>query len=182
MRRVFLVMVACCFLASPLFAAGGAVDLYVAYGEVVDSEYDLGLGIRVSLGGTHWMVDAAATGYKTIQHINIDGQNPEQDDNIKYRAFDLGLRYLFYDGGHKIRPYLGAGVTYASASASSLSLNGGLGMYGMAGLRWGRTPGIQFMAELMYRYTEISARANLIDEFDMKIGGFGLQVGMSFVF
>lgn len=182
MRRVFLVMTACCFLASPVFAAGGAVDLYAAYGEVVDSEYDLGLGIRVSLGGTHWMVDAAFTGYKTIENTNIIDWNPDQDDNIKYRAFDLGLRYLFYDGGHKLRPYLGAGLTYASASASSLSMDGGLGMYGMAGLRWGSTPGIQFMAELMYRYTEITARANLIDEFDMKIGGFGLQVGVSFVF
>jgi hypothetical protein len=57
-----------------------------------------------------------------------------------------------------------------------------MGAYGMAGMRYGRTPGIQFLAELMYRYTEISARANLIDEFDMKVGGLGLQVGVSFVF
>lgn len=182
MRRVFLLMAACCVLAGPAFAAGGAVDLYAAYGQVVDGEYDLGLGIRLSLGGTHWMVDAAATGYKTVEHTNITDQNPNDDDSIKYRAFDLGVRYLFLDGQHKLRPYLGFGATYASASATYLRLDGGVGFYGMAGLRWGRTPGIQFMAELMYRYNEIQARADLVDEFDMKIGGLGLQVGMSFVF
>jgi hypothetical protein len=181
MRRVFLVMAACCFLASPAFAAGGAVDLYAAYGQVVDGENDLGLGIRLSLGGTHWMFDVAATGYKTVENTDIIEQNPTENDDIKYRAFDLGLRYLFYEG-HKLRPYLGAGVTYASASATYLRLDAGMGLYGMVGMRYGRTPGIQFMAELMYRYTEIEARGTLIDEFDMKIGGLGLQVGMSFVF
>ena len=37
MRRVFLVMAACCVLATPAFAGGG-VDLYGTYGEVVDGD------------------------------------------------------------------------------------------------------------------------------------------------
>ena len=52
MRRVFLVMAACCVMASPAFAGGG-VDLYLGYGEVIDGDYDLGLGAPTSVVGVH---------------------------------------------------------------------------------------------------------------------------------
>jgi hypothetical protein len=180
MRRVFLVMAACCLMASPALAGGG-VDLYGAYSEVVDGEGSFGLGARLSIGGTHWMFDAAATGFLEIDDIRVIDENPEENESVKYRALDLGLRYLFYDG-HKLRPYLGVGFTYAYASATNIQLDGGLGLYGMAGLRYGKTPGVQLMAELMYRWTEIQAKYNFVNEQDIDIGGLGLQVGVSFVF
>jgi hypothetical protein len=179
MRRVFLVMAACCVVASPAFAGGG-VDLYATYGEVVDGDGALGLGARLSIGGVHWMFDVGATGYSSVDS-KIDNDNPNPDDNVKYRAFDLGLRYLFYDG-HKVRPYLGFGATYASASAEFARLDGNIGVYGMAGMRYGKTPGIQFMADLMYRWVEIEARYGLTDEQDLRVGGLALNVGLSFVF
>lgn len=180
MRRVLLVMAACCVLASPAFAGGG-VDLYGAYGEVVDGESEFGLGIRLSLGGIHWMFDAAATGYLEVDGTQIIDENPALDDTFKYRSFDLGLRYLFYDG-HKFRPYLGGGVSYASASATYLRVDGGVGLYLLGGMRYGKTPGINFMAELIYRWAEVTAKYGLTDEKDIDIGGLGLQVGISFVF
>jgi len=181
MRRVFFVMAACCVLASPALAAGGGIDLYGAYGQVVDGENDLGIGLRLSFGGTNWMFDASVTGFKKIEDVQIIDENPVNDDTFRYRAFDLGLRYLFYYG-HKVRPYVGGGVSYAQVSATTLRMEGAIGLYGLAGLRYGKTPGIQFMAELIYRWAEAEARYNLIDTTDVTVGGLGLQVGISFVF
>jgi hypothetical protein len=180
MRRVILMMAACCVLASPALAGGG-VDLYGVYGEVVDGEYELGLGARFSLGGTHWMFDIAVTEFMEVEDTPIIDQNPVIDDSFKYRAFDLGLRYLFYEG-HKLRPYVGGGISYAQASATHIRVDSGLGLYGMVGIRYGKTPGINFMAELIYRWAEVQARYGLVDERDVTVGGLGLQVGISFVF
>ncbi len=177
MRRVFLVMAACCILASPAFAGGG-VDLYGAYGEVVDGEAEFGLGLRLSIGGTHWMLDVGATGFLEVDDTDISTGN---DDSLKYRAYDLGLRYQFYEG-HKVRPYVGAGMSYGQASAINVRVDSGLGAYGLAGLRVGKTRGINFMAELIYRWTEVQARYDLINEEDIRIGGLALQAGISFAF
>ena len=180
MRRVFLVMAACCILASPAFAGGG-VDVYGVYGEVVDGEYELGLGARFSIGGTHFMFDISATGFLEVEDASIIDQSPLLDDSFKYRAFDLGLRYIFYEG-HKLRPYVGGGLSYAQASATDIRVDGGLGFYGMVGMRYGKVPGINFMAELIYRRAEVQARYDLVNERDVTVGGIGLQVGLSFVF
>ncbi len=181
MRRVFLVTAVCCVLASPVFAGGG-VDLYASYGEVVDGEAELGLGIRLSIGGEHWMLDAAATGYQTASNVQIVPENPYENDSLKYRVFDLGLRYLFYDEFHKLRPYVGGGGSWATGSATYARVDGALGFYGMAGLRYGKTPGIQFMGELIYRYAKSDVTVNLFEEHDATLGGLALQVGVSFVF
>jgi hypothetical protein len=173
-------MAACCVLAGPAFAGGG-VDLYGAYGEVVDGESEFGLGARLSLGGVHWMVDAAATFFLEVEDTQIIDENPDLDDTFEYRSFDLGLRYLFYDG-HKLRPYLGGGLSYASASATYLNVDGGIGAYALGGIRYGRTPGITFMAELIYRWAEVTAKYSFVEEQDIDIGGLGLQVGISFAF
>lgn len=180
MRRVFLVMAACCVLASPALAGGG-VDLYGSYSQVVESENALGIGIRLNLGGTHWNVDIGVTGYQDVD-AELVPNDPDNKDNVKYRAFDLGARYVFLDQTHKLRPYLGGGLSYAQTSGTNVNLNSGLGLYGMGGIRFGKTPGIQFMAELIYRWAEVQAKYSLVEERDVDFGGFGLQVGMSFVF
>jgi hypothetical protein len=180
MRRVFLMMAACCVLASPALAGGG-VDLYGVYGDVVDGEYELGIGSRLSLGGTNWMFDAAATGFLTAENVSIFDEIPSDDVDVTYRVFDLGLRYLFYDG-HKVRPYLGFGLSYAQTSAINIRLDSGLGLYGMAGLRIGKPTGINFMAELMYRWAEVQASYGFTGEKDVTVGGLALQAGISFVF
>jgi len=180
MRRVFLLMAACCVLASPALAGGG-VDVYGVYGDVVDGEWEFGLGLRLSLGGIHWMVDAAATGFLDVEGVEVVPEVSPSDESVKYRSFDLGLRYIFYDG-HKLRPYLGAGLSYAQISAINVNLSGGLGFYGLAGLRYGKPTGINFMAELIYRWAEVQAKYGLIDERDVTVGGLGLQIGISFVF
>jgi hypothetical protein len=180
MRRVYLMMAVCCVLASPAFAGGG-VDLYGAYGDVVDGEYEFGLGARLSFGGTHWMVDVGAVGFQDAEGVSIGSQDSEQKDTVKYRAYDLGLRYMFYDG-HKFRPYVGGGLSYAQVSAIYVQLDSGLGAYAVGGLRYGKTPGINFMAELIYRWAEVQARYNLTEQKDITVGGFGLQVGISFAF
>lgn len=179
MRRVFLVMAACFFLASPALARGG-VDLYGSYGRVVEGENALGIGLRLSLGGEHLMFDVGVTGYQDVD-AELIPDDPSQKDNVKYRAFDLGMRYVFFEG-HKLRPYLGGGLSYAQTSGTDVNLNSGLGLYGMGGIRFGKTPGIQFMAELIYRWAEVQAKYSLVDERDVDFGGFGLQVGMSFIF
>lgn len=180
MRRVFLILAACCVLASPALAGGG-VDLYGAYGDVVDGQWEFGLGVRLSLGGTHWIVDAAATGFLDAEGVEFVPEVPSSDESVKYRSFDLGLRYLFYEG-HKLRPYIGAGISYAQVSAIDTDVSGGVGFYGLAGVRFGKTQGINFMAELIYRWAEAQARYGLIDEYDVTVGGLGLQMGMSFIF
>lgn len=180
MRRVFLLTAACCVLAGPALAGGG-VDLYGVYGDVVDGEWELGLGARFSLGGTHWMIDAAATGYLDAEGVEVVPEVPASDESVKYRSFDLGLRYLFYNG-HKLRPYLGGGISYPQVSALYLDVDGGIGFYGLAGLRYGKTPGINFMGELIYRWAEVQAKYGLVNEQDVTVGGLGLQVGLSFIF
>jgi hypothetical protein len=180
MRRVFLLTAACCVLAGPALAGGG-VDLYGVYGDVIDGEWEFGLGARLSLGGTHWMVDAAATGFLEVEGVEGVPEVPSSDETVKYRSFDLGLRYLFYNG-HKLRPYLGGGASYAQVSAIYVDVDGGLGFYGLAGLRYGNTPGINFMAELIYRWAEVQATYGLVNQQDVTVGGLALQVGISFIF
>jgi hypothetical protein len=181
MRRVFLVMAACCIVASPALAGGG-VDLFASYGEVVDSESEFGLGFRVSLGGTHWMADAGFAGYQTVENFQIIDESPYENDDFKYRVYDLGLRYVFYDEYHKLRPYLGGGASLASSSTTYARVDNDLGFYAIAGLRYGKTPGIQFMGELIYRWAEAEVSYDLIDEDDVTVGGLALQVGLSFIF
>jgi hypothetical protein len=181
MRRVFLVTAVCCVLASPVFAGGG-VDLYATYGEVVDGEAELGLGVRLSIGGDNWLFDFSASGYQTVSNVQIVSENPYDNDSLKYRVFDLGLRYLFYDEFHKLRPYVGGGPSWATASATYARVDGALGFYGVAGLRYGKTPGIQFMGELIYRWAESDVMVSLGDQVDADLGGLALQVGVSFVF
>lgn len=180
MRRVVLVMAACCVLASPAYAGGG-VDVFAGYGEVIEGETSLALGLRLSLGGDNWMVDIGGAGFRKVEGIRIFDANPFEDDTVKLRVYDLGLRYLFYDG-HKLRPYLGAGTSYHSASATYARLDGGLGFYGMGGVRYGKTPGIQVMGEVIYRWAEIDGRYGLGETVDLDSGGFALQLGLSFVF
>lgn len=180
MRRVFFVMAACCVLASPALAGGG-VDLYGVYGEVVDGEADLGLGIRLSIGGVHWMFDASVTGFKNLEDVQVIDENTSSNETFRYRAFDLGLRYVFYEG-HKLRPYLGGGLSYAQVSATDIRMEGAIGLYGLVGLRYGKTPGIQFMADLIYRWAEAEATYSLNQTRDVTVGGLGLQAGISFVF
>ena len=177
MRKVFLVMAACFVLASPAFAGGG-VDLYGAYGEVVDGDAELGLGLRLSIGGSHWMFDIGVTAFLEAEDVNI---GPANEDSLKYRAYDLGLRYQFYEG-HKVRPYVGAGMTYAQVNAIDTRVDSGLGVYGLGGIRFGKPHGINFMAELIYRWTEVQARYDLINEKDVSVGGLALQAGISFAF
>lgn len=180
MRRVFLLTAVCCVLAGPALAGGG-VDLYGVYGDVVDGEWEFGLGVRFSLGGTHWMIDAAATGFLDVEGVEIVSGAPVADENVKYRSYDLGLRYIFYNG-HKLRPYVGGGISYAQVSALYIDFDGGLGYYALAGLRLGKSPGINFMAELIYRNAEVQATYSLVDEKDVTVGGLGIQAGISFVF
>jgi hypothetical protein len=180
MRRVFLMMAACCVLASPALAGGG-VDLYLGYGDTVDGNYELGIGGRLSLGGTHWMVDAGITGFQTAEGVKVFDEIEDDNVDVKYRAFELGLRYLFYDG-HKVRPYVGAGLSYAQLNSVNMRIDSGVGLYGIAGLRVGKPRGINFMAELIYRWVEVQGRYGLNDEKDITVGGIGIQVGLSFVF
>lgn len=177
MRRVFLVMAACCVLASPAFAGGG-VDLYGAYGEVVDGDAELGLGLRLSIGGSHWMFDIGVTAFLEAEDVNI---GPANEDSLTYRAFDFGLRYQFYEG-HKVRPYVGAGVSLAQVNAIDTRVDSGVGVYGLGGIRFGKPQGINFMAELIYRWTEVQARYDLTNEKDVSVGGLALQAGISFAF
>ena len=180
MRRVFLVTAACLVLASPAFAGGG-VDLYTGYGEVIDGEGSLALGIRVSLGSENWLVDLAATGHRKVEDVKVIDANPNDDDTATMRVFDLGLRYLFYDG-HKLRPYVGAGASYHALSGTYVKLDAGLGLYAMGGLRYGKTPGIQFMGELIYRWAEVDASFDYGETVELDSAGLAIQLGVSFVF
>jgi hypothetical protein len=170
----------CCVLAGPALADGG-IDLYATYGEVIEGETAFGLGARLDLGGVNWRFDAAANAFAEVDGISDVDEISFEDESVSIYAFDLGLRYVFKDG-HTLRPYLGGGVSYLTANATSASIDAGFGAYGMAGLRYGKKPGINFMAELIYRYAEVDASSGLTDTAELDVGGLALQVGLSFVY
>jgi outer membrane protein W len=123
------------------------------------------------------MFDAAVTQFAEVEDVSEIG-----GDNVTARAFDLGLRYMFLDPTHKLRPYLGGGMTYFQTNATNISIDSGAGVYGLVGLRFGKTPGIQFMADLVYRWAEVEAKPSLPETIDVTVGGLALQAGISFVF
>lgn len=178
MRRVLLMTAVCCVLATPVMAAGG-VDLYATYGEVVDGENDFGLGVRLDFGAVHWRFDAAVTAFGEVDDVSFEGSN--QKDSITVRAYDLGLRYVFKDG-HALRPYLGGGLSYLTANATYASVDSAFGAYGMAGFRYGKKPGINFMAEVIYRMADADVTASLTETHSVDVAGLALQVGLSFVY
>jgi hypothetical protein len=168
----------CCVLAAPAMAGGG-IDLYATYSEVVDGENAFGLGARLDLGGVHWRFDAAATAFAEIDDVSIG--DSDGNDSVDVRAYDFGLRYVFKDG-HALRPYLGGGLSYLTANATYASIDSGFGAYAMAGLRYGKKPGMNFMGEIIYRMAEFDATTSLTDTYDVDVGGLALQVGLSFVY
>jgi hypothetical protein len=167
-------------LAGPALADGG-VDLFGTYGEVLNGEDSGGVGARVSLGGTNWMFDFTATWYKEVVSIRIVDDPTVADDSFQIFPFDLGVRYIFaYE--RKLRPYLGAGVSYVAADANRLRVDDGFGLYGLAGLRIGKQPGINFMGEIIYRWSDVNVKYNLNQDQDVTVGGFGASLGVALVF
>jgi outer membrane protein W len=126
-------------------------------------------------------MDAAANAFAEVDGISGVDDIPFEDESVSVYAFDLGLRYIFKDG-HSLRPYVGGGVSYLTANATTVSVDAGFGAYGMAGLRYGKKPGINLMAELIYRFAEVDASSGLTETTELDIGGLALQVGLSFVY
>ena len=180
MRRVVLMIAACCLLAGPALAEG-EVDFFGNYGEVVSGEDSGGVGARLSLGGTNWMFDFTATWIQEVHDIQIVDDPTVDDDSFQIFPFDLGVRYIF-GNGNKVRPYFGAGVSYVTADANRLRVDDGFGLYGLVGLRVGKQPGINFMAEVLYRWSEVNVKYGSGMDQDVTVGGLGFQAGVAFVF
>jgi hypothetical protein len=171
---------ACCLLASPALA-DGEVDVFVNYGEVLNGEFGGGVGGRVSLGGTSWMFDFTATWIKEVVSIPIVDDPSVDDDSFQIFPLDLGFRYIIANDS-KARPYVGAGLSYVLADANRLRVEDGLGFYGILGVRVGKQPGINFVAEAIYRYSEVNVIYGPRLDQDVKVGGLGAQAGIALVF
>jgi hypothetical protein len=180
MRRVFTVMAVCCLVAGPALA-DGEVDLFGTYGEVINGEDSGGAGVRVSLGGTNLMFDFTATWFKEVADIRVVDDPAVAQDSFQIFPLDLGIRYIFADG-KKMRPYVGAGVSYMLADANRLRVDDGFGMYGIVGLRVGRQQGINFMIEADYRWSDVTVTYDRGMDETVNLGGFGGSAGIALIF
>ncbi len=179
MRKTVLVLVGCLALMAAPAWAGGAFSLFGTYGQVNDNNNSYGAGARLTLGGESFVVDLTGTWYPKVNGIVVDDPGVTIFDGIQMIPFDLGIRYVFAKGSG-LRPYIGAGGSYALINVSGADVDDEFGYYGLAGLHYG-TGGGGLFVEVQYRWldSEISSGGVTYEE---SIGGLAGTVGVSFNF
>jgi hypothetical protein len=179
MRKAFLV-VGICILAVPAWA-GGAYSLFGSYSELNDDASAAGVGVRVSVGGEHWLGDLSWTWLQgrdgTITVAGIE-------DTLQVIPTDLGVRYLFNPRG-SVNPYIGAGATFFYVNLNDGNADNAVGGYAMLGINFGHGRA-RFFAEGIYRVgsADVSYRTSPIDTLadSMDVGGFGANAGVVWTF
>ena len=94
MRKALLVL-AICSLAAPAFAGGG-YSLFGSYGAVDNHEWALGAGMRLTVGGEHWVGDLTWTCCHTYnvesfslgKHLEEKSQVPKLQIETDYSESD----------------------------------------------------------------------------------------------
>jgi hypothetical protein len=179
MRKALLVL-GICILATPAFAGGG-YSLFGSYGAVDNSEFAVGAGMRLTLGGDRWVGDLTFTWYQSVSGV---GTIAGFDDNIQVIPTELGIRLLMNPRGSVI-PYLGAGVSFFYVNLNDGNANSPVGGYAMFGINFGGKQA-KFFAEALYRYAQADVSYRYAGDEGwtgtMDIGGFAVNAGITWTF
>ena len=178
MRKVLLIL-GICLLTTPVWA-GGSYSLFGSYAQLTDDANEPGIGMRISFGGEHWVGDLTWTWYPMSDDVNTIGGFV---DDLQVIPTDLGARYLFNTTG-KVKPYVGAGITYFWANLNDASISKELGAYGLFGISFGQKR-TNFFVEAIYRYgtADVTYRSGGNDvSGNMDLGGFGANAGIVWTF
>jgi len=179
MRKALLAL-GICILATPAFAGGG-YSLFGSYGSVDNHEFAVGAGMRLTLGGEHWMGDLTWTWYQDVTGV---GTIAGFDDNMQVIPTELGIRFLMNPKGNII-PYLGAGLSFFYVNLNDGNINNPVGGYAMFGINFGANRS-KFFVEALYRYAQadVSYRNGGAEPWTgtMDIGGFAINAGIAWTF
>lgn len=179
MRKVVLVL-GICLLAAPAWAGGG-YSLFGSYAQITDDAEAPGAGVRLSLGGGHWVGDLTFTWYNEESNVpTVAGFSGD----LQVIPTDLGIRFLTNpSGGFNL--YFGGGLTYFYTSLSDASISDELGLHGLVGFTVG-TSRARFFAEANYRYADcdVTYRLNPNESIrdNLEVGGFGVNAGIVWAF
>jgi len=178
MRKALLVL-GICILAAPAWAGGG-FSLFASYSELSDDASSLGAGLRVTVGGEHWVGDLTWTWFPSVDNVDtIAGF----EDTLQVIPTDLGVRYLFNSSGSFI-PYVGAGGTFFYTNLNDGNADNTFGYYAMLGLNLGQNT-VKFFAEVIYRYGQADvAYRDPIEPIrgELDVGGIGIDAGVIWTF
>jgi hypothetical protein len=98
---------------------------------------------------------------------------------------ELGLRFNFARDSTFWNPWFGLGVSYFVLDTDTGNIDDEIGYYGTFGSTFGDGKGADFFAEVGYRFSEATVTGfdvdqdNVLDEFDVKLNGPYVNVGVS---
>ncbi len=179
MRKALLVL-GICILAVPAWAGGG-FSLFGTWTEINEDASAPGAGVRISVGGQHWVGDLTWTWLEGQDDVSTI---PGFEDSIQIIPTDLGVRYLFNTQG-SFKPYLGAGATFFYVNLNRGDADNPIGGYGILGFTLGQSRA-RFFAEATYRVGtadvtyQISPVATVTGSMD--VGGWGANAGVIWTF
>jgi outer membrane protein W len=179
MRKSVLVLMGCLVMAAAPAWAGGAFSLFGSYGEINEYNKTYGAGARLTLGGHNLVVDLTGTWFPSINGTAV--KNPDVRDSIQVIPFDLGLRWIFGQRS-ELRPYIGAGGSYALVDFGTADADDEFGYYGLAGLQIGMFDSGGLYLEVIYRWLETDVVAGGLIYPDQQVGGLAGNFGVSFNF
>ena len=180
MRKTVLVLVGCLVLTAAPAWAGGAFSLFGTYGQINDYNSTFGGGARLTLGGESFVVDLTGTWYPSVNGTAVKTGDGAIFGQIQLIPFDLGLRWIFAPGS-ELRPYVGAGASYALVDFSGGDSDDEFGYYLLAGFHifgWGNGG---MYVEGMYRWLDGHFYVGGV-EYEERVGGFAGTFGVSFTF
>ncbi|HEV2853407.1 MAG TPA: outer membrane beta-barrel protein [Thermoanaerobaculia bacterium] len=183
MKKIFLLTI--CALAalavSAVPARAADFGLYGSYWDTEDADQALGVGGKLSFG----RIFELRASY--FSDVTADTEPESRDFEIKALPLEAGLAFKFAQG-ERFSPYIGGGAGYYLLDTNRFDVDDEVGYYAVLGADIKGASGLGFMVEGIYRNMEATVRgdlgdnADVDDEVDLQLGGFGVNAGLVWSF
>ena len=168
-KRTVTALAAGMLFSIPAWA--GSFGVYGSYWDSDQADRSWGGGGRVGFSFVKLLeLDFHGTYYPSFT-TDIGGQSVD----VKAKPVDGGLRVNLLPGG-PINPYAGAGVTYYFFSTNQGDIDSKTGIYGQAGLEFGRDS--RFFVETLWRKMDARIRLASFSR-DTRFDGFSANAGFT---
>jgi len=152
-------------------AWAGSFGVYGSYWDSDQADRSRGGGARLGVSFVKFLeLDFHGTYYPDFT-TDVGGQSVD----VKAKPIDGGLRVNLLPGG-PVNPYVGAGATYYFLSTNQGDIDSKTGIYGQAGLEFGK--GSRFFVEAIWRKVDTKITLASFDR-DTRFDGFSANAGFT---
>jgi hypothetical protein len=189
LKGLLLTVVVVCLSFTP---ASADFSLYGTWWDTDEADDAAGIGAGWA-GGLGEVIDLEfrATWYEELTDEPLEdlftGATPIET-GLTVIPIELGLRFNFARDSTFWNPWFGVGASYYLLDTDTGNIDDEVGYYGSFGAMFGDGEGADFFAEVGYRWSEATVTSfdvdqdNVLDEFDIKLDGPYLNVGVRWRF